>query len=146
MKTISDLRNWCYEILEEAPHWSRGKLMTLIGKCNKLTSSLKEDIEWLADYEGISEPEAARMLRKVILWGHETHYNFCEIRCRQLPLHAWLEGCDGVQMAEIVLWLSINLERRAPPGWHSRLMRVKNYREMFVQDFHCLETLPARDH
>jgi hypothetical protein len=132
MKTVSCLRTWCYEILEDAPSWSRSKLMTLIGKCNKLTAGLKGDIEWLAWYEEISEPEAARLLSKVILWGHETHYSFCEVRCRRLPLHAWLEGCDGIQMAEIVLWLSVNLGRRAPAGWHTRLMCVDDYRRMFV--------------
>ena len=50
MKTISGLRTWCYEILEDAPSWSRSGLMTLIGKCNKLTAGLKGDIEWLAWY------------------------------------------------------------------------------------------------
>jgi hypothetical protein len=40
---ISSLRNWCYEILEDGPVWSRPDAMRIINKINSI--NIREELE-----------------------------------------------------------------------------------------------------
>jgi hypothetical protein len=112
LEMVGRLREWCYEILDDGPTWSRNPASDLICRCNRFSSRLNENLMFLSDYYRCSWNDVCKMMQEALFDGHD---QFC------------LDDCLG----PAVLGLCLKTGRRAPDGWHGRLLRKKKYREMF---------------
>jgi hypothetical protein len=115
-ETLGNLRNWCLEVLDDGPQWSHREALRLIGRCDKFSRKLEEDLLWWSEHKdgGRSTwPEICEDMMKFLFKGHETF------------------GFGGGPLGSDVVCFCLKLGRRAPEGWHSRLMRRdRSYREM----------------
>jgi hypothetical protein len=122
LEMVGRLRSWCYEFLEEGPAWSREPASRIIERCNDFSSRLNENLLFLADYDpSRTWDETCGDMMETLFEGHETFDLGCGLGF--IPGDV---GCPGV------LWLCLKSGRRAPEGWHGRLLRRKKYREMFL--------------
>lgn len=119
---VRGLSRWCLEMSDSGPQSARRDFLKIMDQSNRFILGFEESLDDLASYEGVTQDEACRIMRRILFYGHDVYHY-------------------GQPNRKLLLELCLELGLKAPPGWHGHfIFKKKEYRRMH----HPRDKMPAR--